>query len=397
MNEPKKEELTAPLGQIMILPDELPPGLDQTERPLTKVTSVIYEWIPPPELLAQLPPEFTLRLRCITAGDGVRRFYPVDSFENFIAVVFAAGLAVLSVIKHLTPEQRQSYRAMYFLFQRVRRTQEHLKNALLNATSLRVSRVGGDLADERSILPETLGLDQQGQGEPWSVDRLIAEGRRAARDAGIAQPSEADSIRYGLFAAARMNPLTIPADKVPDIVRQALYTEIPVDEPLEPEEFDAVIERSLAAIHGHLTDPAAAFDAWFSGPKNSFVRQIAKRKLLPGGQLDQQVVRRALADLGWQAYRYVADCIHTVMRVIENLIPEPLTGTEQICFEQMHLNQPHFGNLPLVLLVERFPFSKEVIWDIFLNPGDQQAIGILHRLFDWYSDIARRRRQWIER
>src|SRR5262249_4981209 len=163
------------------------------------------------------------------------------------------------------------------------RTQEHLKNNLLNATSLRVRRMGRNMADERSILPETVGLDAQGGGEPWSVDRLLTEGDQAAREAGIEQPSEADCVRYGLFVAARLKPLSIPADRISKLLRQALYADI-LDWPLSPQVIDLVIDRMLDAIHQHITEPAAGFNAWFSGGNNSFVRQIAKRKRLPGGR-----------------------------------------------------------------------------------------------------------------
>ena len=317
----------------------------------------------------------------------------MNSFEDFIDVAFMAGLAVLSVIKQLTPEQKHSYRAMFFLFQRVRRTREHLQNALLNATSLRISRVGREGADGRSILPETVGLNQQGQGTAWSVDRLLCEGRQAAREAGVEKPIENECVRFGLVAAARLNPLTIPANPTLELVRQALFNDIPADDPIEPEVVDVVVERALAAVHQHLTEPADAFDRWFSGRTNSFVGQIARRRLLPGGQLDQTAVRRALHDLGWQAYRYMADCIHAIMGAFEKMIPEPLTAAERTFFEQMHLNQPYLGNLPIVLMYERFSFTKEVLWDIWANPSDQHNIGVLHRLLDWFSDMARKRRQ----
>src|SRR5262249_39577300 len=140
------------------------------------------------------------------------------------------------------------------------------------------------------------------------------------------------------------------------------------------------------------TQPAAEFAAWFAGPNNSLAGQIARRKLLPGGRLKQQVVRQALAELGWQAYRYAADCIQTVMNAVENSIPEPLTDSERACFEQTYYNQTTLGNLPLVLLYERFPFIKEIIWDFLHHPGDQQVVCILYRLLVWYSDMAKNRR-----
>jgi hypothetical protein len=217
-------------------------------------------------------------------------------------------------------------------------------------------------------------------------------GERAAGEAGIRRPGEADRIRYGLAAAARRNPLTIPADRVPKLVRQALYAELPEDGPLEPEVVDAVIERLLGAIQQHLTEPAAAFNAWFSGGNNSFVRQVAQRKLLPGGRFDLRVVRRVRLDLGWRAYRYVGDCVHTTLRVFEGLMPGPLTEAERRPFERTYLKQAAFGDLPLALLSERFPFVKAILSDLLDSPDNREAVTVFHRLLDWYGDMARRRR-----
>src|SRR5262249_20071876 len=156
------------------------------------------------------------------------------------------------------------------------------------------------------------------------VERLLTEGAQAAREAGIEQPSEADCVRYGLFVAARLNPLSIPADRISKLLRQALYADI-FDEPLPPQVIDVVIDRMLVAIQRHLVEPAAEFNAWLSGGNSSFVNKIAKQKRLPGGRLDPKIVRHVRLDLGWQAYQYMADCVHTAMREIEMSIPDPLT------------------------------------------------------------------------
>lgn len=395
MNDSNKDHVATGLGEVTVLPDGPPPGGDVSSPVLPAGTArAVYQWTPGPKLSDQLPAGFSVRLRCITGTDGVRRFFPVDGFEAFIIRdAFTAGLALLCKLCDLTPEQRQSYRYMFLLFQRVRRTKEHLTRALLEDKSLRISRVGRERADERSILPDTLGLDEMGRGEVWGVDRLLAEGRQACTEAGINRPGEADCIRFGLTAAARLNPLHIPTGKVPELVRQALYAEIELDEPLGQEVVDVVVERTLAAIHQHLEEPAEAFSKWFWGGHNSLVAQVGKRKLAPGGRVAPQVVRRALLDQGWQAYAHVGSCVDTFMRVFERLLAEPLTDAERACFEQMYLNQPVFGNLPLALLFDRFPFLAKVLADLVQRPGDPQALGAFYRVLDWYGDMARRRRQ----
>jgi len=393
MEESKNALGAPPLGQVRILPDDSSPQTDTASRPLPSFTSTIYEWTPSATLKDELPEGFVLRLRCVQVQDGIRRFYPAESTELFIHLAFTAGLAMLSLSREMEPEQRFAYRLMWFLFRRVRRMVEHLDNALLNATSLRLSRVARDVADERSILPETVGLMTNGEGSPWGVNQLLAEGRREAMKDGIDRPREAESVQYGLLAAARLNPLNLPAEAIPELVRQALYLEGPTDQQPDAEVLEHLTERTSAAVEHHVPNSAAEFDAWFQGPKNSLVRQIGQRKLMPGGRLEQETVRAGFLELGWHSYRYVADCIHTAMNTIKDQIQPLLTPAEEQCYEQVHLNQPHFGSFPLVLLAERIPFIKGIIWDLIHNPTDQQTVGVLHRLLDWYGDIARRRRQ----
>jgi hypothetical protein len=359
-----------------------------------------YVWEPPADLLEQVPEGFTFALRCIrSAGDGLRRFHPVGTFEEFIAQAFAGGLALLDKIKNRGPEGRHSYRAMWQFFQRVRRTRQRFSNLLLNATSLRVSRSGRASSPEYSILPENVGLSAQGQEKPWNVGRLLREGTEEARASGISAPKEADCVRHGLVRAARLNPLSIPEQDVLSLIRQALFESIPTDSPAKDASgsagqsaHEAVTERSLEAIHLHLDEPQDQFDRWFSGPKSSFVPQIAKQKRAAGGPLARELVQRLLLDLGWDAYKYVADCIHTMLWVFQGLIPEPLTGPEAQRFERMHLKQPCFGQLPLVLLHERFPFLQSVLIKVREDPADREAVAILYRLLAYYGEMATRRR-----
>jgi hypothetical protein len=388
MDISERDHIISTLGQVTQEPDDLPTLLGPNGQP---VTGVKYVWAPPALVAQHLPEGFTFPMRCVVGPDGLRRFYP-SSFEGQIAFGFAGGLAVLAVVKNLSPAQRYSYRAMHQLFGRVRRTREHLGNALLNPTSLRVSRVGRDVADERSILPAALGLDAQGEGELWGVDRLLREGRAAARAAGVQSPTEEDCVHHGFTAAARRNPLSINDEEVPPLVRMALYESIPGTEMPDRDLLDLIVERTLTAMHSHLMEPANDFERWFSGPKNSFVQQIARRKLLPGGVLDRDLVRRALLELGWQSHGYVADCLHVMMRVFQTSLPAPLSADEASWYEHMHLKQPYLGNLPLVLLIERFPFLHSVLWEIWNNPGDPEPIAVLHRLLSYYGEMAEERR-----
>src|SRR5690348_11512622 len=68
MAEMRNNEDSTPLGLIKVLPDESPPRLHHADRPLPNVSSTIYEWTPAPALDTELPPNFTLQLRCITGS-----------------------------------------------------------------------------------------------------------------------------------------------------------------------------------------------------------------------------------------------------------------------------------------------------------------------------------------
>jgi hypothetical protein len=358
-------------------------------------------WVPPADLMHELPKNFTMALLCATDVEhGVRRFYPLDSFEAFITKASVAGLALLDMFKGLGPEGRKSYRVMFQFFQRVRRRRERRRNRLLDETSLRVRRSGRRGAAEHSILPESVGLDAQGRGKSWTVGELIREGREEARACGVSSPTEGDCVHYGLVRAARRYPLPIGEDDVPSLIRRSLYDTILPNEDLEWRSNgpaghnlrDLILERSLAALERHWGNESAEFNDWFSGPHNSFERQIFQRKRAPGGKLDRELVRRVLQDLGWDAYAYVSGCIIAFMDIFSDLISPPLTEPEKQRFHRMHLRQPYFGNFPFVLVAERFPYLNSILFGIWENGADHENLAVLYRLLAYYPEMAANRR-----
>jgi hypothetical protein len=389
-------------GKVQFQPDPgfVPPiraGAELPDGPTTQLAV----WRPPAALCCELPPNFGLAMRCVCCPDGLRRFYPATNWETFVTEAFAGGLAVLCRLRNLSPAQRHSYRLMWLFHQRLRATREHFANRLHHPDSLRVSRAGRGVAREYSILPESLGLDGRGVGQPWSVSRLRHEGWKEARAHGIDRPRGRDCIRFGLLRAARINPLRLrAAESCAGLVRQALYERIELptvaaDSPLAPADTgairDAVLERALPALYRHLHQPASDFDAWLRGRHNSFVGQLAKQKN-PEGALDKDLVRAALSDLGWDSYRYVADCVDTMMRAYRYCLPDDLTAAEAAWFARMHFKQPYLGDLPLALLVERADLLLAAVWPIWEKPDDPERIAVLHRLLDFYGEMATRRR-----
>ncbi len=352
-----------------------------------------FVWAPPAELASELPPGFSFALRCVVGGDGARRFFPAAGLEHLVTTAFAGGLALLSALKRHTPEQRDSYRFMWQVFRRVRLTREHFGNQFGSAGSLAVRRSARAGAARETVLPETVGQTAGGEGDPRTPERLLREGEAEARRQGIYNPDESEQVRYGLLCAARRDPLPVEdAGEVEGLVRFALYEAVPEGDRTVPGVNELILGRLLLAVPPHLADSNEAFDGWLLGANNSLVAQLAKQKRAEGGPLERDVVRRALQDLGWEAYRYVADCVHTMLHVFRRLVVPALTERERGLFDHMHLKQPHFGNLPFALLAERIPLLLPVLEEVWGNPADRQTIGVMHRLLAYYGEMASQRR-----
>jgi hypothetical protein len=99
-------------------------GPPRTARTL-RIPRLQYTWLPPPALQDQLPSKFELSLQCVRDSDGVRRFYPWDRFEMFLALASTGGLAILCQRQNLSPQKRHSYRSMRLLVLRVHHMEEH--------------------------------------------------------------------------------------------------------------------------------------------------------------------------------------------------------------------------------------------------------------------------------
>jgi hypothetical protein len=82
-----------------------------------------------------------------------------------------------------------------------------------------------------------------------------------------------------------------------------------------------------------------------------------------------------------------------MMFVFESVLPEPLNEQEKSRFEQMYLKQPHFGQMPFVLLNERFSLLDYAHWDIAEEPNNRSAIATFHRLLAYYGEMVPDRRK----
>ncbi len=321
--------------------------------------------------------------------------------DGLIHLGAVGGLAVIHGLRGFDKQLDFGYRAMYLILQRIRGSRcdgqrgarEHMTREFASSRDLYVRTTGRLAQDEYDVLPDTVGHTADGRGHRWSVKELVDRGREAAEDARYRNPTNKHAIHFGLFEAARLNPLEIPESEVPNLVRLALYDIAPSEAPPDRELAAIVEERLLSAVFRHLGDNTDQFNQWFSGRDNSVVKQIAQQKNQPGGVLKQEDVRRALLHLGLKAYEYVGECLHCLMRTIKISIPDSLGKEESRLFELMYEKQPCFGNLPMALLAERMGFMRRAILGIWETPVDKSHVGVLHRLLQYYAEMASRRRQ----
>ncbi len=348
-------------------------------------------WRPRGAVAADLPPNFSFELQSAQRPDGERVFFPGRSGGATLLEGCLGGLALLSHVQELSPQQRQSYRVMHFLFQAVQTRREFQRRRFQYSRDLYVRQSSREDIDERTVLPPDLGLTPDGPGRPWSITELREQGQAVAAAAGVVRPTTPQLISWGLLAAAQRHPLTISEGDVPRLLRAALFSS---GSPLHDAETRQQIEqRILTAIQRHLQDASnQEFMNWLCGAKSSFVKQIAHQRSSPGGLFPLQTVRDVLLELGWQSYQYMADCLQLQAWAFSRALEPRLTVSEQRRFDLLYAKQPAFGQLPLLLIRERIPEIRPAVARL-LETGDDAFIPVLHRLLNYYQFMARERRE----
>ncbi len=332
-----------------------------------------------------------VEIACQIGTDNLRRLVPKD-YAAFILCAFEVGLAALDRENPLGPWRRRAFREMFHIFQLVRRMQEHQERNFDSAADLTVRVSGRGAEIGATVFPEDLRLDQGRCDAPLSTDRIIQKGYALAIEAGETPPSEQVAIHHGLVAAASLQPLEVPDDQVPGLVRRALFDFESIGNP-DPQILDWVTERLLTIINAHLPDTREKFDKWFFPGKGNLIKAIADKARSPGGKLPHDEVRKAVLHLGWQSYAWMAQCLDAFGRWFERALPEPLSEAERPLFDQLFFAQPEWGNLPLVLIMERGQFIRSLLIDLWQNPGDVDLIRKIHRLLHVYAEMATKRRK----
>lgn len=354
-----------------------------------------YIWRPPDRYSEHLPDDFSLSLDCYTDQNGIRRFLPANTdWANFIGQAFIAGLSIRSELDGLDGGQRNCYRVMAAVFQWLRRRREHLDRKFHSTRDLFIRRPGRLSDRERSVLPSDLRLASARNRRSPQISEVTAAGRQAAGDAGYRSQKSRISIRFGLYEAAKENPLYIDDEQARTLVREALY-DLRVDGEQPSRDLIDDVEHRLFRLIRDFDErnKSGNFNEWLAGPASNLPKVIAKRNLeLDEPELDSKLVRKALLLIGWESYQFLANCIHSVMRTIQNAICD-LDDQERRVFEQIYLVQSYHGGLPLPLLIERAEFIQNAVLRIWEDPDDGEAVAVFHRVLYFYLEMVRERRR----
>jgi len=329
----------------------------------------------------------------VTEHSDRRRKEPVASFNGFLALAWLGGLAVLCREFDLSKEQLFSYRLMWFLFLRLRRMRVHITREFRWSRDLSLQHGNREFSEDSNILRSIAlpgdYLDNEGK---QSIRILREKGKKAAEDAGILEPTAHESLQFGLWSAAKEFPLELPDSEATTLlIRQALFGFEGKSHPKDKEVREILLERFSVAFEHHLDDSTAEFNMWYFN--SSVIKQLAQQRKTHGGVLERELVRDGLIGLGWNAYTYVAGCLNVQMQAFANALPEPLNDRESQIFKEMHRWQPHWGNLCILQLWERVSFAGPAFRHVIENHGDRDAISACHRMLQYYSALARARRE----
>jgi hypothetical protein len=362
------------------------------------VSQSLYIWTPPSTIEDHLYLGFRQEFTCITGRDGVRQFIPSKNVGCLQIEGALGGYALLHGDRKLSNRQRSRYPILRMIYHQGSHLREYLTRNFTRKQDLYITPVVRLGQDDAHILPADLGQDAQYQGTPWGPEELLKQGREKATAAGIREPTEAECIRLGLLEAALRNPLYpkgLKKAQARSLVRLALFDVGPAPKP--PKKMIQIIyDRLVTALERHLDDETCTFDSWFYDHVDNLVHLIAKRKG-EGGPIPRETVRQALLEIVFEAYASVGHCLHVQMRAFREALPVRLNRQELKLFNAVYQNQAYLGDLPLLLLLERFDFLNQAVVETRAHPGDPKWIGALLRLLYFYGEMTSKRRQADQR
>lgn len=355
-----------------------------------------YLWRPPYQI-SRLPNWYHLALDCYLRPDGTRRFSPIDATAlrsdlglELKCVMHPADLTLTASIGgHRLLEDRGevgadnllSFDAARIFCRYIRYRREYLgATTKIDETLAAILSVRPNRTNQHTSLSD-LGIVDRDDGK-WDRARFMSEGRQAAIDVGITDPTPKEIRRYGLINAARSNPIEISDEESRSITRLTLFAIGETTEKLSMEQLRYVADHVQRSMMYHIDDSDEDFEKWIVDPSGELAHAISKRR---DCELSRTQVRQALLELGWLAMQMLSKCADTQMRAFRDALLKPLNETENFFYSQLFLANPAFGGLTLLLLNERFDFLKDVILGIWNNPGDPGSIAVARTLMHYYA------------
>lgn len=365
-------------------------------------------WGPPPELNELLEHDVHLPLDIYTFEDEQRRVLVRGGFEPLLQVGPAIGAALMGELQQLSAADRSYHHGARVMF-RYARGFSHRSERGMRAHLTRQLRCGADLSvrrsaravsgtPETSLIPRSVGFVGRGAraSSTWTITRLISKGRQLAIKMGQgASPNTETAIAFGFYAAAKLDPLIVEDEQqIDQLVKCALFDLEELPSSIDPALKRQVFERLAAALEKHRTDSPEEFDRWLYGAGSNLPKQLAKQRKSAGGVLNIDAVNGALLEIAWDSYASVGLCLHVLMRCVRHVLLSELELTEadMVIFDQTYQAQPYLAHLPLPLIVERMPFLRPALLEIWKHPVTQNEIPALHRMLAYYSQVAAERR-----
>ncbi len=365
-----------------------------------------YEWQPPYQI-TRLPSWFRLALDCYVTPGGTRRFTLIETSESDPApierglgyIASARGLSLVASVGgyrlmldrgDAELNQPLTHDEARLFLQHIEHRREYLGPRKRLGSALRVCAGGRSDKSIKSILPDDLGLDSQGNGKAWDLARLKRAGKHAAHDAGIDNPTPRQVLSYGLLEAAKLNPLYLDTlDESATVIRMALFALSESTDEVTEKQLSYVATHVRSSLRDHLDDSDEQFKKWIADPDSNLLHRIEKR---PDCRMSRDQVKHALLELGWTSMRMLGQCIDVQMTAFRDAIPVALTAREDFYYRHAYLANPAYGGLPLLLLRDRYEDLSAAITNVWNNPCDRGAIAVLHRVMLYYAALIGNRR-----
>ena len=300
------------------------------------------------------------------------------------------GIEILREAKSLRRDEIFGLRAHVLAYRWLCARGAKLRRSFSSPADLRLQRPDLVTADYRDILPTDLGLDNRGRGRKWNIAELMKHGREAAAEAGIGRPNNAQIIAHGLVVAALRKPLDSAPASSRSLVRMALFAAPEGNATDDVRE--EIRSRFCEAIEEHANDTREKFDPWYFGAHSNLPKSLANRKTQRFGKLSIDEVKRVLQDLGWEFHQTIANCVHATMRWVENSLADALSPGARGWFEDVYHCQPQYGDLSLVMLMDRAVLLKPIVLRLWESPSDPALLGAFCRLLHFYESMVDTRR-----